>query len=73
MTTRYEGAAADRTTVEVLTAGEEIGDDIIPAGQVAVVFGYDEVFYLQGTAKDLSVLLGNAQVGLVNAAGRSHA
>jgi hypothetical protein len=73
MTARYEGAAADRTIVDVLTAGEEIGGDVIPAGQVAVVFSYDEVFYLQGTPKALAILLGNAQVRLVNAAGRNHA
>lgn len=61
MSVRYEGAAARDVGVGVLRAGEEIGDDIVPEGQMAVVFNYDEVFYLVGTAEDLSQVLGAAR------------
>lgn len=57
MTTRYEGAGAKDTRITVHTAGEEIGDDVVPEGQIALAFNYDEVFYLQGRAWDVGQLL----------------
>ena len=57
MTVRYEGAGAKGTTITIHTAGEEIGDDVVPEGEIALAFNYDEVFYLQGTAEDLHYVL----------------
>jgi hypothetical protein len=61
MSVRYEGAYAKYTGVYALKAGEEIGDDVVPEGQIAVVFSYDEVFYIVGTAEELSHLMGAAK------------
>lgn len=57
MTTRYEGAGAKDTRITVIPAGEEIGDDVVPEGQIALAFSYDEVFYLQGTPQQVRELL----------------
>ena len=61
MSTRYEGAGAADVQVTIVKAGEEIGDDVVPEGQVALVFNYDEVFYIQGTVADLWFLLDRAR------------
>lgn len=66
MTTRYEGAGAKDTRVTIHTAGEEIGDDVIPEGQIAVAFNYDEVFYIQDTPDQVGALLEDAVVRLQN-------
>ena len=60
MSVRYEGAGAKDTRITIHAAGEEIGDDVIPEGHIALAFNYDEVFYLQGTADDLQTLLVDA-------------
>lgn len=57
MSTRYEGASAKSTTITVHKAGEEIGADVVPEGEIALAFNYDEVFYLQGGAWDIAELL----------------
>lgn len=72
MTTRYEGAGAKDTRITVHAAGEEIGADVVPEGQIALAFSYDEVFYLQGKPHEVRQLLfggiqqvnGNAGFGL---------
>jgi len=61
MTTRYEGAAAKDVKFTILGAGEEIGVDVVPEGQIALCFNYDEVFYIQGTATELVNLLAQGQ------------
>lgn len=61
MSARYEGAGAADVQVTILKAGEEIGQDVVPEGQVALVFNYDEVFYVQGTMADLWSLLERAR------------
>lgn len=60
VTTRFEGAGARDVKVTVVKAGEEIGEDVVPEGQIALVFNYDEVFYIQGTLPDLFFVLGRA-------------
>ena len=57
MSTRYEGAGAKDTRITIHTAGEEIGDDVVPEGQIALAFNYDEVFYLQGKPHEVRELL----------------
>lgn len=64
MTTRYEGAGATDTSVTVLGAGEEIGVDVVPEGQIALCFNYDEVFYIQGTPEEVGRALGRARMAL---------
>lgn len=72
MTTRYEGAGAKDTRITIHRAGEEIGEDVVPEGQIALAFNYDEVFYLQGKPHEVRQLLfegiqqvnGNAGFGL---------
>lgn len=61
MTVRYEGAGAKDTRITVHKAGEEIGEDEVPEGQIALAFNYDEVFYLQGTPWEITELLYRAQ------------
>ena len=61
MTTRYEGAGASTTRITVHKAGEELGVDVIPEGQIALAFNYDEVFYLQGTPVEVRALLTKAE------------
>ena len=58
MSVRYEGAGARDVGVSVLQAGEEIGEDIVPEGQIALCFWYDEVFYIVGTPEELKALMG---------------
>lgn len=57
MSTRYEGAGAKDTTITIVAAGEEIGEDEVPEGQIALCFNYDEVFYLQGRSWEVRKLL----------------
>lgn len=64
MSTRYEGAGANDTWITIHAAGEEIGDDVVPEGQVALAFNYDEVFYIQGAVPDLLDLLDQARMEL---------
>ena len=61
MTVRYEGAGAKSTTITIHKAGEEIGADVVPEGQVALAFNYDEVFYIQGTIADVFYVLDRAR------------
>ena len=61
MTVRYEGAGANDTFITVAQAGEEIGADVVPEGQIALCFNYDEVFYIQGKPADLLDLLDQAR------------
>jgi hypothetical protein len=61
MTTRFEGAAAGDVSFTILRAGEEIGVDVVPEGQIALCFNYDEVFYIQGTPEELVHLLAQGQ------------
>ena len=64
MSTRYEGAGAKDTRITVHAAGEEIGDEVVPEGQIALAFNYDEVFYLQGTPGEIMIALAEASVAL---------
>jgi hypothetical protein len=57
MSTRFEGAGARDVQITIIEAGEEIGDDVVPDGQIALAFNYDEVFYLQGTSWDVGQAL----------------
>ena len=45
----------------VLKGGEEIGDEVVPDGQIALCINYDEVFYIQGTASEVRELLQDAR------------
>jgi hypothetical protein len=67
MTTRFEGAGATSTSITIHQAGEEIGEDVVPEGQIALAFNYDEVFYLQGTPAEIGTLLTGAQAALEKA------
>jgi hypothetical protein len=61
MSVRYEGAYAKHTRVSVHGAGAVIGeDDPLAGGQAAVMFSYDEVFYLLGTPAELRKVLTRA-------------
>jgi hypothetical protein len=51
VTIRYEGAYAERTTVEAVPAGEELGGDVLD--RPALAFGYDEVFFVVGSPAEL--------------------
>jgi hypothetical protein len=64
MTVRYEGAAAKGVRVTILRAGEEVGVDVVPEGQVALCFNYDEVFYIQGRMEDVFYVLDRARTDL---------
>lgn len=64
MTTRYEGAGAKDTTITIHQAGEEIGADVVPEGEIALAFNYDEVFYLQGTPDEVRRVLSTARMRL---------
>lgn len=64
MTTRYEGADAKDTRITIIPAGGEIGVDVVPEGQVALCFNYDEVFYLQGTPREVRRVLTDASMKL---------
>lgn len=57
MSVRYEGAGARDVSVFIARAGEEVGDDTVPEGQIALCLSYDEVFYIVGTPEQLSTLL----------------
>lgn len=61
MTTRYEGAGAKDTRITIHMPETPLGDDVIPAGQMAVAFNYDEVFYIQGTPSEIRDLLFKAE------------
>ena len=61
MATRYEGAGAKDVRITILQAGEELGQDVVPEGQIALCFNYDEVFYLQGTMEDVFWVLDRAR------------
>lgn len=61
MTTRFEGAGARDVRVSIIKAGEEIGADVVPEGQIALAFSYDEVFYIQGTTEDVWFVLDSAR------------
>jgi hypothetical protein len=52
MSTRYEGADAT-ASVDWEKPGAEIGEDKLGPGTYALVIDYGEVFYIQGSAKDL--------------------
>lgn len=60
MSVRYEGAGARDIAVSVALAGEEIGDDVVPEGKIALCLSYDEVFYIVGTQTQVSSLLTRA-------------
>jgi hypothetical protein len=64
MTTRFEGAGAKDTSITILQAGDEVGVDVVPEGQVALCFNYDEVFYLQGTLGEVRRVLNTARMRL---------
>lgn len=64
MSTRYEGAGARDVKITILRAGEEIGEDVVPEGQLALCFNYDEVFYIQGTIEDVFYVLDRARFEL---------
>ena len=61
MSARYEGAGAKDVKITILKAGEEIGQDVVPEGEIALCFNYDEVFYIQGTLPDLFFVLDRAR------------
>lgn len=67
MTTRFEGAGAKDVTVTVLKAGAEVGEDVVPEGQIALCLNYDEVFYIQGTIEDVFYVLDRARWELTKA------
>jgi hypothetical protein len=67
MSTRFEGAGATGVHFTVIPGGEEIGDDEVPEGQIALAFNYDEVFYIQGTPEEIGTLLTRAQTALAEA------
>jgi hypothetical protein len=61
MSVRYEGAGVRNVSPIVLRAGDEIGDDVVPEGQLALCFSYDEVFYIVGPKDGLLQLLDRAR------------
>jgi hypothetical protein len=61
MSTRYEGAGAKDARITVHMPKTLLGEDIIPEGQIALAFNYDEVFYLQGTPAEVRALLIKAE------------
>jgi hypothetical protein len=60
MSTRYEAAGTGDVRITVFQAGEEVGMDVIPEGQLGLIFNYDEVFYIQGPAEELIELMQEA-------------
>lgn len=64
MSVRYEGADARYTSTYIAKAGEEIGEDTVPEGKVALVMSYDEVFYLVGTVEEIRRFLTGARMDL---------
>jgi hypothetical protein len=59
VTIRYEGAYAERTIVEAVPAGEELGGDVLD--RPALAFNYDEVFFVVGSAPELVAFTGRVQ------------
>jgi len=67
MTTRYEGASARDTAVEAVQPGTELGADTL--AQSALVFRYDEVFFVAGTPAELLAFTDRARVAAASLAG----
>lgn len=63
MSTRYEGAPAT-SSISMATSGRQVGEDIIPDDQVALIVNYDEVFYIQGTIAQLRDFITRADKAL---------
>lgn len=63
MTVRYEGAPAT-ATITMATSGRQVGDDIVPDDQVALIINYDEVFYIQGTVEQVRDFITRADKAL---------
>jgi hypothetical protein len=59
MTTRIEWASAFMTSIGVVPAGTEIGDDTVD-GELALVINADSVFVIEGDRDELINLLQTA-------------
>lgn len=66
MTVRWEFARAKDVDVELWDAKaiEEETAKILRPGEVALTLGYDEVFVLVGTPREILVLLANAAIAV---------
>jgi hypothetical protein len=60
MSTRYEGAEASAVGIEFAKPLDEIGEDTLEAGKYALIIGYDEVFFVTGTPRELIEFAENA-------------
>lgn len=63
MTVRYEGAPAT-SSISMAISGRQVGEDIIPDKQVALIINYDEVFYIQGTIEEVRDFINRADKAL---------
>ena len=63
MTVRYEGAPAT-ASITVAAGGRQVGDEIVPDDQVALIINYDEVFYIQGTVEQVRDFITRADKAL---------
>lgn len=63
MSVRYEGAPAT-SGITMAISGRQVGDDIVPDGQVALIINYDEVFYIQGTVEQVRDFITRADKAL---------
>lgn len=61
MSVRFEGAHAKYLNVSHVTGGEVLGEDVVAEGQYALVLGYDEVFYIEGTKEELQAAVNRMQ------------
>ena len=59
MSVRYEAIDARYATVSVAQEGEELGEDLVGDGKMALVISYDEVVYIEGTRLELLQLIAN--------------
>lgn len=53
MTTRHEGITAARAGTGWRAPGEQLGEQVFPAGEYALVVEHGNVFYVQGTPEQL--------------------
>jgi len=71
MAVRFEGTHAMNVRFSVVRSGEEVGVEVMPEGQVALCFNYDEVFYIEGTVSEVIELLADG-INALQRHGTSH-
>ena len=64
MSIRYEAMHVDNLTITPVPAGTPLGESTVDEGEMALVFSYDEVVYLEGSKDQLIQVLSQALADL---------